>query len=152
MEALAGLSIACNVLQIVSFVHDTFSLCKRLYENGEADPTLSANAKAMAVLTKSLRDTVLSAPGAANPVAEADHELERIAKECLASANRLTARLEGLGATEARRSLTKTAKSAFKLWWRSGEFQRLVEEMHEYQKTLDSGLILRIWWVPRFLP
>jgi hypothetical protein len=145
MEALAGLSIACNVLQIVSFVHETFSLCKRLYEDGESDPALGTNAKAMVVLTKSLQHTVFHPPGATNPVTQADYELERIAKECLASADRLTTRLEALGVYDSRRRLTKTAKSAFKLWWRSGEFQRLVEEMREYQKTLDSGLLLRIW-------
>jgi hypothetical protein len=150
MEALAGLSIACNVLQIVSFVHETFSLCKRLYDNGEADPTLGANIKAVAVLTQTLRQTVLSPPHAARPVTEADYELKRIADGCLASANHLAARLEVLGVSESRRSVTKTAKSAFKLWWRSGEFQRLLEEMREYQKTLDSGLLLRIWFVPLF--
>ena len=152
MEALAGLSIACNVLQIVSFIHKTFLLCERLYERGEANPALGTNAKAMAALAKILRHTVLNPPGGASPVTEADYELERIAKECLTSTQCLTAKLEALEVTESRRSLTKTAKSAFKLWWRSGEFQKLVEEMREYQKTLDSGLLLRIWFVLLFKP
>jgi len=106
----------------------------------------------MAVLTKSLRHIVLDSPGVPGPAAEADYELERTARECFASANRLTARLEALGVTQGGQSLTKTAKLAFKLWWRSGEFQRLVEEMREYQKTLDSGLLLRIWLVPPLKP
>lgn len=148
MEALASLGIACNVMQVISFAHETFSLCKRLYEEGEANPSLGANAKTMAVLTKTLQGTILD--HAAKPVTEADHEMQSIARKCLDAANRLVAKLEDLGQAESRGHLTKTVKAAFKHWWRSDELRKLRDEMREYQKTLDSGLILRIWFVPPF--
>jgi hypothetical protein len=148
MEALAGLSLACNVMQVMSFAHETFSLCKKIYSEGEANPSLGANAKTMAILTKALQNTILD--HAAKPVTEADHELQSIARKCLDAANRLAAKLEDLGQANSKGHIKKTVKSAFKHWWRSDELQQLRDEMREYQITLDSGLLLRIWFVIPF--
>jgi hypothetical protein len=56
MEALAGLSLACNVMQVLSFAHGTFLLCERLYDEGKANPSLDANAETMSVLASKVID------------------------------------------------------------------------------------------------
>ena len=36
MEAIAALSLACNVMQLVSFSGEVVKLCRRVYEDGMA--------------------------------------------------------------------------------------------------------------------
>lgn len=75
MEALTALGVACNVMQIVSFMHETFSSCKEILKSGQADPSLEENVKTISVLTKSLRDSLKTVSNGAKPITEAENEL-----------------------------------------------------------------------------
>ncbi|KAK3361873.1 hypothetical protein B0T24DRAFT_97017 [Lasiosphaeria ovina] len=91
MEGFAALAVFCNVLQLVQASLEAISLVKRLFKNGEADPSLGANAAATAAIVGNLQALLANNP---NPANNAERELRGIADACLASSKELIAQID----------------------------------------------------------
>jgi len=144
MEALAVLGLACNVMQILSAANETYSLSKRLLETGDAYPSLGENATTLKALSKSLQESLATI---SQPHTEAEHQLLRLAKSCHTSAQELSCELDKLAGSAIRGKLRESIKTAVKLRLRKGRLERLEKDLRAYQTTLESGLLLRIWFV-----
>ncbi|EQB54951.1 hypothetical protein CGLO_05165 [Colletotrichum gloeosporioides Cg-14] len=47
MSGLEGLSLACNVMQLIDFSQQTVSMCRTIYESGKFEPGLEAQASSL---------------------------------------------------------------------------------------------------------
>jgi len=151
MEALVALGLACNVMQILSYASETCSLWKRLLETGDAHPTLRENAAAIATLSASLRDSLTNLP---HPISEAENQLLSLANSCLAASDSLTCELNRTIKIAAKGKLGAAIKSAVRLRLGKSRLERLAKDVRVYRETLESGLLLRIWYalVPHIHP
>ncbi|KAK0714053.1 hypothetical protein B0T26DRAFT_874029 [Lasiosphaeria miniovina] len=70
---------------------ETFSLVRRLFKDGEADPSLGPSAAATAALVGNLQTLLANNP---NPENNAERELRGIADACLASSKKLIAEID----------------------------------------------------------
>lgn len=146
MDPLSALGIACNLMQVISFTGETIALCKTIYKRGSADPSLEGNAKTLSIFTKSLRASLESTYNQAPP-SEAEQELRDLASKLLDKTEELTKTLDQIGAANGQANIKKTIQAACRQLYKSGLLRRLEKEVQEYQKALESGLLLRIWFV-----
>jgi hypothetical protein len=106
-ESLAIFGIACNVMQVISFAHDSITFFKQLHDEGCADPILRKAADQMRDATKSLMDSINVNGGNARLTAE-EVELLELANECSGIAKKLSDELNNF----ANETLSKTMSGA----------------------------------------
>ena len=75
------MSIACNVMQIISFSHEVISIVKRIEKDGTADPELREHAGNLSKSSKGLEQYLKSCDLKHLPKNLAD--LREIASKCL---------------------------------------------------------------------
>ncbi|KAI1843949.1 hypothetical protein JX266_009815 [Neoarthrinium moseri] len=143
MEPLSALGIACNLMQVISFTGEIINLCKQVYERGSQAPSLEGNAKALSSVITSLHDS-LTSPESRSPYNEATRELQDLARKCLDATSRLSAELDKIGASRSQGHFGKTIVSVCKHLAKSGNLRNLEKEIHDYQKVLESGLLVRL--------
>ncbi len=81
MEPLAALGLASNVLQMISFVHETASTYARLAQSGTPDWNLSSNTERLIDLTANLQASLGQViPQSATPD---ENKLATLAAKCL---------------------------------------------------------------------
>jgi hypothetical protein len=166
-ESLAIFGIACNVMQVISFAHDSITFFKQLHDEGCADPILRKAADQMRDATKSLVDSINVNGSNARLTAE-ETELLELANECSGLAKNLSDELNKLTNGTASRpmngtagtsgtttgaqktvkaSLWKTARLGGKTWWKKGEIERLERDLNRAQKMMETRILIRIWYV-----
>ncbi|KAK5651870.1 hypothetical protein OQA88_11639 [Cercophora sp. LCS_1] len=139
MEPLAALGLACNVIQLISFCGEVLSVLKAVKSGGSIDPSAAIAAQLTAA-----SDAVSQSLTAVPKALDADEtEILDIAKECLAAADNLTAKLEeirgnGTSSGSYRAGLTRAVKKM----WNKREIEEL-ESMLTQTEALsieqDSG-------------
>jgi hypothetical protein len=145
MEALAALGLACNIIQVLNAANEAYSLSKRLLETGNAYPGLAENATAIKALSTSLQESLATI---SQPHTEAERQLLSLAKSCYTSAQELSCELDKLaGSAGIQGKLRESIKAGVKLRLRKGRLERLEKDMRACHTTLESGLLLRIWFV-----
>ena len=166
-ESLAIFGIACNVMQVISFAHDSIAVFKQLHHEGSADPRLRKAADQMRNTTNSLVDSINVNRGNARLTAE-EAELLELANECSGIAKKLGDELDKLtnatssktmsgtagspGTTAgtqstAKISFWKTARLGGRTWWKKGEIERLERDLNRAQKVMETRILIRIWYV-----
>ncbi|KAE9364918.1 hypothetical protein N431DRAFT_386847 [Stipitochalara longipes BDJ] len=143
MEAVAALSIACNVMQVISFGHETISLCKRLHHGGSLNADLEHNARHLSGLSESLRDSI-SAARTARPLTKEQNDLKAVAERCLEASTKLRHELDKFSMPGTPSGLA-TLKKAFRAQFRKNSIEALRKIMNECQSTLQSDLLFRLW-------
>jgi hypothetical protein len=166
-ESLAIFGIACNVMQVISFAHDSITFFKQLHDEGCADPTLRKAADQMRDATKSLVDSINVNSSNARLTAE-EFKLLELANECSGIAKKLDDELDKLangtlsktmsgaagppgtttGAQKTvKTSLWKTARLGGRKWWKKGEMERLERDLNRAQKMMETRILIRLWYV-----
>jgi hypothetical protein len=169
-ESLAIFGIACNVMQVINFAHDTITVFKQLHDEGCADPSLRKAADQMLDATKYLVDSINVNGGNARLTVE-EAELIELANECSGIAKKLSDELNRLangtasktisgttgttgtpgtttGAQKTvKRSFWKTARLGGRTWWKNGEIERLERDLNRAQKMMETRILIRIWYV-----
>jgi len=67
LEALAALGLACNVMQIIDFTHETISLCKKVYNGLSPDPNLATSVSQLDAFLKELDARLKNTPDILDP-------------------------------------------------------------------------------------
>ena len=169
-ESLAIFGIACNVMQVISFAHDSITFFKQLHDERCADPSLRKAADQMRDATKSLVDSINVNCGHATLTAE-EAELLKLANECSGIAKKLSDELNKLAGGTAINTMggttgtpvtpgtktrsQKTAKISFwktaslggRTWWKKGEIEKLERDLNRVQKMMETRILIRIWYV-----
>lgn len=146
MDPLWAVSIACDLMQVISLTGETIATCKEIHRGGSADPSLEGNTKALSKLTASLR-SLLESSDIQAPPSEAEQELRNLASRLLNKTNELWATLNQTGAAKSQGRIEKSIKAPFRHLYQSHHLRRLEKEIQGYQTTLESGLITTIWFV-----
>ena len=166
-ESLAIFGIACNVMQVISFAHDSVKFFKQLHDEGCADPSLRKAADQMRDATKSLVDSINVNGGNTRLTAE-EAELIELANVCSGIAKKLSDELNKLANGTASKtmsgttgtpgtttgaqktvkaSLWRTARLGGRAWWKKGEIERLDKDLNRAQKMMETRILIRIWYV-----
>jgi len=82
-EALAGLRVACNIFQVISFSKEVIELFHAFYENRNPDPSITVTTSD---LTKAIDDLCNSLNQKQTSNAGNDNEIVLIKKDCISFA------------------------------------------------------------------
>jgi hypothetical protein len=142
LEPLAVFGLACNVMQVLSFSHETISLCKSIFRTGSLSPNLANNVSHLSEVCESLNDSLNSKP---KPLSKDQQKLLEIAQDSLAVASQLKAEVNKIDNTISKGKLSSAITGGLKATWRKGKIEKLEKSISSYQRTLESSLLAHIW-------
>ncbi|KAJ0305294.1 hypothetical protein COL5a_008918 [Colletotrichum fioriniae] len=152
LEGIAGLSLACNVMQLISFGHEAISMCRRVYESGSPEPGLSEHAESLKAvcdgLEKSLGKRPMPAPAPA-PAAAAvraptmEKRLLDLAAKCIKNARDLEEEMKFLSPSQPGKMGALVA--APKILWRKRRLERLKGNLDDAQRLMDTSILERLF-------
>jgi hypothetical protein len=150
MDPLTALSLACNVIQIVSFSHEIFTLANQIAKDGSPDANLAENATHLSELSQNLQESLQSQK--AKPLTEQQQRLQKVAQKCLKASKDLTEELDKITwkpGPEGSNSKTqrKAVSQAWKTWWRKSKIEKLQKEMAEIERIMQSSILADLWYV-----
>lgn len=139
MEPVAAFSLACGIIQVVSFSKDLVHICKALYNQGSLTEhaDILASAEHLKSLQSKLEGQRLIEEVSANPQ-PIDAELLELAQKCSQTAQKLIDEIGQLKAPRRRDVLKKVVKIRF----RQRVLEKLQAQMETYRRTLDTSLII----------
>ena len=153
MEAIAALSLACNVLQIASSAHELVSLCYRLYDNRHPDPGSNVDVNHLHQMLERLKiemdhNGVLAHPNLSqHPAGSAANMLQDLASDLTSEATKLRDTVAKI-APSASQSLTKSVQKSVRYMFKDKKrIESLQARIERLKSTLNSELLLKIWYV-----
>jgi hypothetical protein len=97
LDPLTSLSIACSVIQIISFSHEIVSTVKRIKKDGSADPELREHADHLANASKGMEQYLKSCN--MSHLSKIQAELQDIAAKCLETSKDIQSTLAEIDST-----------------------------------------------------
>jgi hypothetical protein len=140
VEALAILGIACNVMQVISFSHETIASCKKYYETGCADPALSEAAGHLKACAKDL-ESQLQSP---RPRTKDQEDLVSIAKKCYDISSKLDKELKNITSVSTSSNMLRSARLGVTRMLRKSRIEALEKDMSRHQAVLETSLISQV--------
>ena len=140
MDAIAALSLACNVTQLVRFSMDVVSKCQELYREGSLSEY--DHLEHMTKHLLGLRNALESPTAQGNRPCQ-DQPLLDLAEKCAITARELSEELLKLKINGPHNKRQIVRKSATSLWKKSS-IDRIQTRLDEYRKILDSRILLGI--------
>jgi hypothetical protein len=150
MDPLTVMGIACNVMQIISFGHEVFSLARRISKDGSPDASLADKSARLSDLSGELQSS-LNMQQQTRPLNQTQLRLHNVAKKCLSSSNNLTEELDQIKwKTESKGSNSKTQRrllsQTWKSLWRKSKIDKLQEEMTNIEQTMQTTILTDMWY------
>ena len=140
MDAIAALSLACNVTQVVRFSMDVVSKCQELYREGSLSEY--DHLEYMTNHLLDLRNALVSPTAQGNQPCQ-DQLLLDLVEKCAITARELSEELRKLKINGPHNKREVFRKSATSLWKKSS-IERIQTRLDEYRKILDSRILLGI--------
>jgi hypothetical protein len=122
MDPFAGLSLACNIMQVIQFSVETLAVFKRLSEGSSPEPYVDTNSQSLVTATTKLKST-LNTQSVINDI-PADAALLKACNETVQVANALHKQVQ--------KSLPVRGESKAKVLRRSFAFQL------KYKSVIDK--------------
>ncbi|KAI0110511.1 hypothetical protein F4776DRAFT_642140 [Hypoxylon sp. NC0597] len=141
MSGLEALSVACNIMQVIGFAHETISFCRAIYQGRSPDDHIERNAASLSELSAQLQKHYKST----KPQTSQQKQLAEVAKQCNIAARALEEEVKFLVSNHAKGHLAQTIRIAVKTNWRRGRLERLEKSLSNYQHTMESHLLARVW-------
>jgi len=123
-EALAALSVAANIFQVISFSHECFILLKDIYKHGQPNPIAAQHALNLSTLSSTLKGSLTSD----------EKELHRLSDRCIKGSEELKHELEKVCAGQSKVGIF------FKTLATKGKLERLEKAMKDNEEQLDKYL------------
>ncbi|KAM4058922.1 hypothetical protein HRG_008201 [Hirsutella rhossiliensis] len=142
LEVLAAFGLACNVMQVIGFVHEGVQVGKTIYDTGCLDPSL---ADATDCLAKGLEDLKRSLETTPKPLNRDEQELLDVAMGSLDTATGLKAELDKIAGVASK----SKQSAALRGWLRTimggkRRIEKLEKAMRSRREVLESRLLLRV--------
>ncbi|KAN0107891.1 hypothetical protein V8E51_007633 [Hyaloscypha variabilis] len=137
LDPLTSLSIACSVMQIISFSHEVTSIVKRIKKDGTADPELREHADNLSKSSDGLEQYLQSCDRKHLPKNQA--ELREIASKCLEISKEIQSKMDRIDSSRG-----VPVFRALKLKWRKGDFANLEQDMRKYQDTMQTHILVHL--------
>lgn len=141
MSGLEALGIACNIMQVISFAHETIEFCKAMYEGQSLDLYSEQSVASLSAISAQLQTRY---QGVRSQTAQ-DRELEDVARKCNVAARALEEEVKFLTRHQAAGSLKRTLLVTLKIIWRKRRLERLEKSLRNRQQTMESYLLARVW-------
>lgn len=141
MSGLEALSVACNIMQVISFAHETIDFCKEIYRGGSFNDYNQQSIASLMELSVQLQTHFLQAKS--KTVKE--KQLADIAQKCNVAARALKDEVKFLTSHYAKGNLAATIITAVKTYWRKSRLERLEKSLKNHQNTMESYLLARVW-------
>jgi hypothetical protein len=138
LDPLTCMSIACNVMQIISFSHEIISIVKRIKKDGTADPELREHAANLSKSSDGLEEYLKSCDLKHLPKNQDD--LCEIASRCLETSKKIQSKMDKIDSSRG-----GLVWRALKLKWRKGDFEKLEIDMRKYQDTMQTHILVHLW-------
>ncbi|KAK1723021.1 uncharacterized protein BDZ83DRAFT_627517 [Colletotrichum acutatum] len=153
LEGIAGLSLACNVMQLIRFGHEAISMCRRVYESGSPEPSLSEHAESLKAVCDSLEKSldkrpILAAAAAAAPTAATiraptmEKRILELTAKCIKNARDLEEEMKFLSPNPSGKLGALVA--APKILWRKRRLERLKGDLDDAQRLIDTSILERL--------
>ncbi|RSL57756.1 hypothetical protein CEP54_008121 [Fusarium duplospermum] len=142
MEPLAALSLACNIMQLLSFGGEAISLCRKVYKTGEIDPSLKDYSCQTAKICESLNDNLTQRQLDLGPDAS---DLQQRAIMCKAAADKLNHELELLTPTSGTSGWRRGFTAPIKAIRHKHHLSELEKDLNNLKSGLDTQLLVRIF-------
>lgn len=143
-EALFGIGLLCNAMQIVTFGRDALAVYKHIQNERTPDPRLSQyceDARACYV------DMTKKVQGGLQPLTGDEQELLKLAKDCVKRTDELTTMittsLVPVGKHGFRAKFSAVGKG-IKSLWNQKELEALEKNLQAYQALLENRLLSRL--------
>jgi ribosome-binding ATPase YchF (GTP1/OBG family) len=137
LDPLTCLSIACSVMQMISFSHEVTSIVKRIKKDGTADPQLREHADNLSKSSEGLEQYLQSCDLKHLPKNQAD--LRETASKCLETSKEIQSKMYKIDSSRG------VVFRALKLKWRKGDFEKLEQDMRTYQDTMQTRILVHLW-------
>lgn len=141
MSGLETLGLVCNILQVISFAHETVTLCAAIYDGKHPDDHLKENAAQISALSADVEKHYASVKKASTP-----HEkrLAEVAHKCNIAARALEEEILFLTGHQAKGNLAATIKTAVKTNWRKKRLQKLELSLQTCRDTMESHILVHM--------
>jgi hypothetical protein len=143
-EAIATLSLASNILQVIDFGSKFASTAWKIYKaarHGHGDLNEVASLRVINVnLGNVLRD-IRTQSYDADPASESNQGIVNLAKGCATLVEELLQSLNELGLGDAARK-RDALRAAFKLTWKGDEIGALQARLSDFRSQLTLGLLV----------
>lgn len=83
MSGLEGLSLACNVMQLIDFGQQTVSMCRSIYDSGKFEPELETQASSLQDASSGVVTLLRSKKVATAKTIGAERRLLDLAPKCI---------------------------------------------------------------------
>ncbi len=148
MEAIAALSLASNVLQVVDFTATTARWCKQIYDTGQtaSNEDLDRNGQRLSESTARLSGAIANASNSHNVIAKDEQELLVQARDCTDLAKKMHEELAKLrldGSKSRRVAFTRTVQAR----WKTKKIQSLEKKLSDRQVVLQTLLLTNTKYV-----
>lgn len=141
MSGLEALGIACNVVQILSFAHETISFCKTVYAGQTPNEYDEEAVASLATLSARLQARYKDV----KPQTSQERQLEYIARECNIAVRALEDEAKYLSFHRAEGNLKQTLLVVIKIMWRKNRLKRNEVRIRNCQNAMESHLLAEIW-------
>ncbi|KAG7044043.1 NACHT domain-containing protein [Colletotrichum scovillei] len=152
LEGIAGLSLACNVMQLISFGHEAISMCRRIHESGSPEPGLSEHAESLKAVCDGLEKSLGKRPtpvattaptSAATRAPTMEKRLLELAAKCVKNARDLQEEMKFLSPSQPGKLGALVA--APKILWRKRRLERLKGNLDDAQRLMDTSVLERLF-------
>ena len=142
-EALAGLSLLCNVMQIVTFARDVIVTYKSIEDSHTLDPRL----KQICEAAREPYESIVREADHMGPLKKEQRDLVEAAQKCMGRIEELNRMMSRLAIPEDRRRLRKAMKAigrSVSSMWQKKEVEALEKDLERYQGLVDTQLLRHI--------
>jgi hypothetical protein len=143
-EAIAALSLASSILQVIDFGSKFASTAWKIYKAGHHSLEGLDEVSSLRVINVNLGDVlrdIRTQPGGADPASESNQGIVNLAKECAKLVEELLQSLNKLGLGDAARK-RDALRAAFKLTWKGEEIRALQARLNDFRSQLTLGLLV----------
>ncbi|KAI4921490.1 hypothetical protein J4E85_008835 [Alternaria conjuncta] len=145
MEAIAGLSLAANILQVIDFTSKVLSTGNQIRQSGSTVQNLDLErvVEDFTALNERITSCARPNPASSGPLAQDSQALEDLAAECTKIAQELIATLESLQCSKDA-ARYKTILSALKASWKAKKIEDIKSRLQMMRDELQFRILVSI--------
>ncbi|KAK2759287.1 hypothetical protein CKAH01_16661 [Colletotrichum kahawae] len=143
MSGLEGLSLACNVMQLIDFIQQIVSMCRSIYESGKFESELETQGSSLQDASSEVVALLRSKKIAASKTTGAERRLLDLAPKCIQHAKDLQEEIAYLTPRQPGKMQALVATS--KAVWRKRRLERLKANLADGRKLMETLILVRIF-------
>lgn len=135
--------MVCSIMQVISFTKEVLTLCKDVYDGRPTtDRQMEENTASIQVLLDNMTHCSVSIQQT-----NSDKELYAIAEKCSKAAQELQKEMQQVTKHCKPGYAIKAMIAGYKSKWHKGKITSLYNIFCQYQKTLETHILVRLWYV-----